>query len=61
MIFSKEKITMAFTVEKCNKCKKEIKRKFSNGDYLFKDASKCTSCDGQMRIEKIFGEPMEPE
>ncbi len=59
MIFSKEKITLEFTVEKCNKCDKEHKRKFSKGDYLFKEVSKCSSCEGSMIIEKIFSETLE--
>ncbi len=58
-MFSKEKVTLEFTVEKCNKCNKEHKRKFSEGDYLFKQISNCDSCDGSMVIEKIFGETIE--
>jgi hypothetical protein len=35
------------------------KRKFVNGDVLFAESSKCTSCDGMASIEKIFGEILE--
>lgn len=59
MIFSKEKITLEFTIEKCDKCNKEIKRKFMDNDSLFKELSKCPSCDGTMIIEKIFSETVE--
>lgn len=59
MIFSKEKITVEYTVEKCKSCNLERKRKFKDGDYLFRDTSKCESCDGAMQIEKIFGESIE--
>ena len=59
MIFSKEKITLEFTLEKCNACKNEIKRKFSDGDFLFTELSKCSSCDGTMVIDKIFSETLE--
>ena len=59
MIFSKEKITLEFTLEKCDECKKEIKRKFTEGDFLFKKLSKCHSCDGTMIIDKIFSETIE--
>ena len=45
-----------YTVEECQSCKKESKHKFKEGDYLFKDFSKCPSCDGKMVIVKIFGE-----
>ena len=59
MIFSKKKITLEYTVEKCKKCNTIKKRKFSNGDVLFAESSKCSSCDGMMQIEKIFGETLE--
>ena len=59
MIFKKKKITLEYTVEKCSKCGIEEKRKYSEGDMLFSQCSKCTSCDGTMLIEKIFGETLE--
>jgi hypothetical protein len=59
MIFSKKKITTEYTVEQCTKCGTMTKRKFAIGDTLFEEKSKCTSCDGLMRIEKIFGETVE--
>ncbi len=59
MIFSKKKITIAYAVEKCKKCGMLRKRKFTEGDILFAELSKCTSCDGMTSIEKIFGETME--
>jgi len=58
MIFSKKKITIAYTVEKCKKCGMLRKRKFAESDVLFAE-SKCTSCDGITSIEKIFGETIE--
>ena len=59
MIFSKEKTTLAYTIEKCPKCEKLHKRDFSEGDFLFTISSKCTFCDGVTIIEKIFGEILE--
>ena len=59
MIFSKKKITTAYAVEKCKKCGMLRKRKFTEGDILFSESSKCTSCDGMTIIEKIFGETIE--
>ncbi len=56
MIFSKKKVTIAYTIEKCNKCGMLQKRKFAEGDVLFSELSKCTVCDGIIVIEKIFGE-----
>ena len=59
MIFSKKKITIEYTVEQCTKCGILIMRKFKDGDLLFAEISKCNSCDGLTRIEKIFGETIE--
>lgn len=59
MIFSKKKITIAYTVEKCKNCGMIKKRKFSEGDVLFTSSSKCNSCHEQTFIEKIFGEILE--
>ena len=58
-MFSKEKIVLAYTLEKCLSCNLERKRKFKEGDYLFAETTKCESCDGVMQIEKIFGETIE--
>ena len=55
-MFSKKKITIAFTEEKCKNCQKIQKRKYADGDVLFMDSSQCDSCDGITTIEKIFGE-----
>jgi len=59
MIFSKKKIIIAYTVEKCKKCGMQRQRKFTEGDILFAELSNCTSCDGMTSIEKIFGETIE--
>ena len=58
-MFSKEKIIVAYTLEKCKACNLERKRKFKEGDYLFLETSSCDSCKGIMQIEKIYGEPVE--
>lgn len=58
-MFSKEKPILAYTVEKCNKCSLERKRKFKEGDFLFAETSKCDSCNGITLIEKIFCEIIE--
>jgi hypothetical protein len=57
MIFSKkEEIRTSFTIEECESCHKESKRKFKEGDFIFKESSQCTQCQGKLRISKIFGE-----
>ena len=58
-MFSKEKIIVAYTIEKCKSCNFEKKRKFQEGDYLFSETTKCNSCEGMMQIEKIYGESIE--
>ena len=58
-MFSKKKIVIAYTVEKCKKCGILRNRKFAEGDVLFAESSNCTSCDGMTSIEKIFGEIIE--
>jgi len=58
-MFSKEKTIHAYTVEKCNQCNLERKRKFKEGDFLFAETSKCDSCNGVTIIERIFGETIE--
>ena len=39
-------------------CEKELKRKFSKGDFVFKIVSKCPSCQGQVIITKIFSDTL---
>jgi len=58
-MFSKEKIIVAYTIEKCKSCNFEKKRKFKEGDFLFSESGECSSCSGIMQIEKIFGESIE--
>jgi hypothetical protein len=57
-MFSKKKITLAYTVEKCSKCSMLKKRKFVEDDVLFSKSSKCNSCGEPTMIEKIFGETL---
>jgi predicted methyltransferase len=45
-----------YTVEECQTCNMVTKHKFKEGDYLFKESSKCQSCEGKMVVVKIFGE-----
>ena len=54
----KNKIVTAYTIQQCNSCKEQSKRKFSDGDYVFKEISKCSSCDGHIIVTRIFGESL---
>ena len=60
-MFEKNETTISYTLEDCDACKNQLKRKFSQGDYVFKRISKCPSCNGQVRITKIFGETLTPQ
>lgn len=55
-MFSKKEETIAYTLEKCMMCNKEIKRKFVEGDHVFSKTAKCASCNGDLIIQSIFGE-----
>ena len=56
MFSKKEEKRTPYTVQKCKSCNNEIKRKFNEGDYIFKETLPCESCKGLLRIEKIYGE-----
>ena len=58
MIFSqKQEILDPYAIEQCNSCHAISKRKFREGDYVFKATDKCGSCKiGHMMIAKVFGE-----
>ena len=56
-MFSKKKeIITPYSLEQCTSCKAISKRKFKDGDYVFKNTDSCSSCKGQLVIAKIFGE-----
>ena len=55
---NKNEIVNAYTLQQCNTCKEQSKRKFSDEDYVFKEISKCSSCNGQIIITRIFGESL---
>jgi hypothetical protein len=56
MIFKKEKILLEYTLEKCSNCKKESKREYQDNDLLFSKSGICSSCDGELFVERIFSE-----
>ena len=45
---NKNEIITAYTLQQCNSCKEQSKQKFSDGDYVFKEISKCSSCDAKL-------------
>jgi len=59
-MYNKNEIMESYTLERCGSCEKELKRKFSKGDFVFKIMSKCSSCQGQVVITKIFADTLIP-
>jgi len=57
-MYNKNEIMESYTLERCGSCEKELKRKFSKGDFVFKIVSKCPSCQGQVIITKIFADTL---
>jgi len=54
MIFSKEEIILAYTVEKCPKCEKLNRRDFCEGDVLFNSSSKCIFAMALLLLKKFM-------
>ena len=59
-MYNKTEFMEPYTLERCGSCEKELKRKFSKGDFVFKIMSKCSSCQGQVVITKIFADTLIP-
>jgi len=59
-MYNKNEFMEPCTLEQCGSCRKELKRKFSKGDFVFKIVSKCPSCQGQVIITKIFSDTLNP-
>jgi len=57
VIFQKKEVIETYSVEECGSCKKTSKRKFKEGDYVFK-TNVCSKCEAQSTIIKIFGESL---
>ena len=58
---SEKNFTICYTVLECKSCKKSITRKFESGDIVFNTIGDCDNCNGNLIIEKIFGETIGPE
>lgn len=53
----KQEIIEPYTVEQCFSCNNLKKRKFAQGDFVFKAVGQCASCNaGQVLISRIYGE-----
>ena len=57
-MYNKNEFMEPCTLEQCGSCRKELKRKFSKNDFVFKIVSKCLSCQGEVIITKIFADTL---
>ena len=53
---AERKITRCYTCLECKLCKNMAKRKFESNDSVFQNIGKCSACDGDLKVTKIFGE-----
>jgi len=51
---------LVYTIEECPVCGQKTKRAFAVGDYVTKDAAKCTKCGNQTKITLIYAEGSKP-
>lgn len=53
----KEEAITPYSEEQCSACNLTKRRKFVDGDYVFKMLGDCTSChQGKMMLSRIYGE-----
>lgn len=48
---------LVYTIEECPACGQKTKRAFTVGDYITKDAAKCSKCGNVTRISLVYAEP----
>ncbi len=49
---------LVYTIEECPVCGQKTKRAFAVGDYVTKEAAKCTKCENTTRISLVYAESM---
>jgi rRNA maturation protein Nop10 len=47
-----------YTIEECPACGQKTKRAFQVGDYITKDAAKCSKCGNVTKMTLIYAEPV---
>ena len=48
---------LVYTIEECPACGQKTKRAFQVGDYITKEALKCTKCSNPTRVSLVYAEP----
>jgi transcription elongation factor Elf1 len=51
---------LVYTIEECPVCGQKTKRAFAVGDYVTKEAAKCTKCSNMTRISLVYAEGSKP-
>lgn len=51
---------LVYTIEECPACGQKTKRAFAVGDYVTKEASKCTKCGNTSRVSLVYAESSKP-
>lgn len=51
---------LVYTIEECPACGQKTKRAFSVGDYVTKEAAKCTKCGNATRVSLVYAEGQKP-
>jgi rRNA maturation protein Nop10 len=51
---------LVYTIEECPVCGQKTKRAFTVGDYVTKEASKCTKCSNTTKVSLVYAESTRP-
>ncbi len=51
---------LVYSIEECPVCGQKTKRAFAVGDYVTKEAAKCTKCGNQTRVSLVYAESTKP-
>ena len=51
---------LVYSIEECPVCGQKTKRAFAVGDYVTKEAAKCTKCSNQTRVSLVYAESSKP-
>ena len=49
---------LVYTIEECPVCGQKTQRAFAVGDYVTKEAAKCSKCGNPTRIGLVYAETM---
>ena len=52
---------VVFSIFQCTNCSEKTKKKFQQGDFVYKEAGSCKNCKKKTRITMIYSEPLKPK